>query len=30
MLRAEQGTFGYVEATMATPEFDSFTRGPLP
>jgi 2-methylisocitrate lyase-like PEP mutase family enzyme len=26
----EQGTFGYVEAIMATPEFDSFMRGPLP
>ena len=26
----EQGTFGYVEATIATPEFDSFMRGPLP
>ena len=26
----EQGTFGYVEAMIATPEFDSFMRGPLP
>jgi len=25
----EQGTFAYVEATMATPEFDSFMRGPF-